>query len=350
MIARKFLFYMHALAGGGAERVWAVLASYMARQGHEVIFAVDFDAPENRGFLDSRIRLVTLPAGHVRSVLALAALLRREKPDTSFSGIGVSNLKHMLAALLAGRHRRAVISYHGFFPSEPERLSRLGNVATPVLTRLCGRAVAVSDGLLADLVAHRGASRARTLRIHNPVDPLDAPAALSAGELAARGPVVLFVGRMAPDKDLGTLLAAFARVTYPGARLAIVGEAARLGIADRVMFHGYQRNPGPFFREARAFALSSRRESFGNVVAEALAHGLPVVTTASAGPSEILDFGRFGTVVPIGDSEALARGLDRALAEPGDPAPRMARAALFAVERAGEAYAALAETIIAEAG
>lgn len=359
MQARKFLFYTHALAGGGAERVFAILASEFARRGHETLFAVDFDAPENRDFLDPRVRLVTLPAGHPRAVIALARLMRAERPEVSFSGIGVSNLKHMLASLLAGRQRRAILSYHGFFASEPQFLSRLGNRLTPLLTRLCGRAVAVSDGLRAALVDAHGASPARTVRIYNPVDALDPPEGLSRAALAARPPVVLFVGRMAPDKDLGTLLAAFARLTHPEARLEIVGdgperphfeaEAARLGLGGRVRFLGYQRNPGPAYRGARVFALASRRESFGNVVAEALAHGLAVVSTASAGPSEILAGGRFGALVPIGDAPALARALDSALADPGDPAPRMVRAADFTVARAADAYLALAETVIAEA-
>jgi glycosyltransferase involved in cell wall biosynthesis len=356
MHPRKFLFYMHALAGGGAERVFAILASEFARRGHEVLFAVDFDAPENRGFLDQSIRLVTLPRGHAGAVVALARLLRREKPDVSLSGIGVSNLKHMIAALMAGRHRRAIISFHGFFPSEPQFLSRIGNHLTPLLTRLCGGAVAVSDALADTLVRKHGASPARTMRIYNPVDPLEAPQSLSREALKGRDPVILFVGRMAPDKDIGTLLGAFARVTHPGARLAIVGDgperagfeaqAARMGHAARITFHGYQPNPGAAYRAARVFALTSRRESFGNVVAEALAHGLPVVTTASAGPSEIIDHGRFGAIVPIGDEAAFAAALDRALADPGDPAPRIARAAEFSIDRAADAYLALAEDLI----
>ncbi len=355
---RKFLFYMPALAGGGAERVWAVLASVFARAGHEVIFAVDFDRPENRGFLDSRVRLVTLHRNHAIAVVKLAALIRREKPDATLSGIGAANLKHTLAALLAGRARRAILSYHGFFPSEPQRLSRWGNNLTPVLTRLTGRAVAVSDGLRDALVRDHGAEPRRTQRIHNPVDPLGAPETLSSAELAARAPMVLFVGRLVPDKDLPTLIEAFARVTHPGARLAIVGDGplrseiearvASLGLAPRVDFLGYVADPSGIYRQARCIVLTSRFESFGNAIAEALAHGLPVVTTAAAGPAEILEQGRFGTVVPIGDVEAVAHALDAALAEPGDPAPRQARARHFSVENAAHAYLALIEAMIAE--
>lgn len=359
MHARKYLFYMHALAGGGAERVWALLASEFARRGHDVTFAVDFHSPENMDFLDARVRVVTLPSGHFRAVLGLASLLRREKPDVTLSGIGVSNLKHMLAALMAFRHRRAVLSFHGFFASEPQFLSRLGNHLAPILTRLCGRAVAVSDGLRTALIEQHHASARRVVRIYNPVySPKDA-SAVTAADLAARGPIVLYVGRMHADKDIPTLLRGFSRVTFPGAQLEIVGDgalrgemealAASLGIADRVTFCGYQSDPSIAYRRARVLALTSRRESFGNVVAEALEHGLPVVTTATDGPCEILEHGRYGTIVGIGDDETLARALDAALANPGDPAPRIAQAKLFAVDKATEAYLALTEEVIREA-
>ena len=359
MQSRKYLFYMHALAGGGAERVWALLASEFARRGHDVIFAVDFHSPENAGFIDPGVRVVTLPSGHPRAVLGLARLLREEKPDVSLSGIGVSNLKHMLAALMGLRHRRAVISFHGFFPSEPQFLSRLGNELAPVFTRLCGRAITVSDGLRTALIEKHHASARRVMRIYNPVYAASEAAVVTSEQLAARDPVVLFVGRMHQDKDIPTLLRAFQRVTYPGARLEIVGDGAlrpeleslavSLGIADRVSFLGYQADPSTAYRRARCLALTSQRESFGNVVAEALEHGLPVVTTATDGPCEILEHGRFGAIVGIGDDVSLARALDAALAEPGDPAPRIKQAKLFAVDKATDAYLAMTETVIAEA-
>lgn len=359
MQSRKYLFYMPALIGGGAERVWALLASEFARRGHDVTFAVDYDAAENETFIDPDVKRVTLPAGHFGATLGLARLLLTLKPDVSLSGLGVANLKHMIAALMTWRHRRTVISYHGFFASEPQFLSRLGNRLTPVFTRLCGRAVTVSDGLRNTLIARHGASARRLMRIYNPVYRAEGGQVRpDAAALAARAPTVLFVGRLNVDKDLPTLLSAFSKVTHAGATLSIVGdgplradlerEAARLGIADRVRFLGYLRDPSTAYRQARCLVLASKRESFGNVVAEALDHGLPVVATATDGPSEILEHGRFGAVVPIGDAGAIARAIDKALAEPGDPMPRMAHATAFAVDRATDAYLAMTEAVIAE--
>jgi glycosyltransferase involved in cell wall biosynthesis len=358
MRSRTFLFYMPALIGGGAERVWALLASEFARRGHRVLFAVDYEAEENNAYLNPAVQRITLPRTHFGAAIGLWRLLRAEKPDVSFSGLGVANLKHMIAAMMALRHRRAIISFHGFFASENRFLSRLGNHLAPVFTRLCGRAVAVSDGLRDALVQRYFASAGRTIRIYNPVFSPDNMPRVTAEELAEREPRVLFVGRMHPDKDLETLIRAFGRVKFPEARLELVGDGPQRpemealvrseGLAERVTFAGYLADPTDAYRRARVLALTSRLESFGNVVAEGLAHGLPVVSTATAGPGEILDHGRLGVIVPIGDATAVAAAIDAALADPGDPWPRMEHAALFSIERATDAYLAAAESVIAE--
>jgi glycosyltransferase involved in cell wall biosynthesis len=358
---RKILLYLPALIGGGAERVFALLASEFARRGHRVLFAVDYEAQENLGFLDPRVSLHLLPKGHLRATLGLAALLRQEKPDVTFSGIGVSNLKHMVAATLAGRRRRTVISFHAFFVTENTGLlTTIGNTLTPLFTRISGANVAVSDGLKSYLSEKEGACAARITRIYNPV--LDAPeeAVPDAETLRARAPSVLYLGRFHPDKDVGTLLKAFSLVRHPGARLVLGGDGAErpvyeaiaesLGIRGRCDFVGYLKNPGEVLSTAKVFAFSSIRESFGNVVAEALCYGLPVVTTASEGPSEIVAHGRYGTIVPIRDAQALAAAIDAALADPGDPAERADYARAFSVIHAADQYLALFEDVIARAG
>lgn len=134
-------------------------------------------------------------------------------------------------------------------------------------------------------------------------------------------PVAVGVGRLAAQKDFPTLLRAFARVrdAVP-ARLLILGEgpervhleelARELGVAGDVALPGFVENPYAWMRKADVFVLSSAWEGFGNVVAEALGLGVPVVTTdCPSGPAEIVGYGRYGSIAPVGDPTALAEAV-----------------------------------------
>jgi glycosyltransferase involved in cell wall biosynthesis len=356
---RKLLFYTHALAGGGAERVWALLASGFARRGHDVILATDWDASENLAYVDSRIRRVQVGRGKIGSVRNLAALLRRERPDAALSALSVSNLKLFAAALAAGSARTMIQSLHGFFQVEPGLLSRAGALGLPVSSRMTGATVAVSQVLREDLVRRFRTAPTRTFCIHNPIDidPSLPPPTLEA--LRARPPLLLAMGRLEPQKNFDLLLRAFALMRHPGARLAIVGEGSarpeltalvhELGLTARVDLPGYASQPWPWYDEAACLVVSSKSESFGLTLVEAMARGLPVVSTDCMGPREILEDGRFGTLVPFGDPPALAAALDAALADPGDPGPRVARAARFNLDRIVDSYDQLITRVIAAA-
>jgi len=356
---RALLFYLHALAAGGAERVWARLASGFAARGDRVVFVVDFEAEETLPFLSRDVALEVLPRGHGRATLALARLIAAHRPDASLSALAASNLKHAFAAALARRADRAIVSYHGFSASEPERLSRIGYRLMPLVSRLSAATVAVSGGLSADLVARFAVPPARAHVIHNPAAPEPFPAPLAAVALAARPPIVVAVGRLVPDKDYVTLLRAFARLEDGAARLVILGEgplrseleaeARALGVADRVEMPGYSTDVGARLEAARCLVVSSRREAFSLACVEGLAHGLPIVATACGGPEEILTAPQLGALVPVGDVAAVARGLAAALADPGDPAPRQARARDFSLVAALDRYDALIGEVIRHA-
>jgi glycosyltransferase involved in cell wall biosynthesis len=138
---------------------------------------------------------------------------------------------------------------------------------------------------------------------------------------ATEVPVIISVGRLAPQKDYATLLQAFALVrSRRPCRLIILGEgplrqeledqARKLGITTDISLPGFIDNPYSWMRNSQVFALSSRWEGFGNVVAEALGLGLPIVATdCPSGPAEILGHGRYGRLVPPGDVQGMAAAL-----------------------------------------
>ena len=356
----RILFHSWSLGGGGAERVFAVLASGLAQRGHDVIFSVEADAEHNVSFLDPAVRRYPSTGGRIETVKQLVQLFREEKPDVSLSAISACNLRHAIAACMAGRRHRAIMTYHGHASAEPEISNQMGYWATPATTRLMARTVAVSDGLREHIVRDWWGSAAKTIRIYNPTATVAAhEAAQTEAELLARPPTVLSIGSFLPRKNFLALIQAFARVRTPDARLVILGEGkmrgeleaeiARLKLTDRVSLPGYLTKTSDIFHQSRCFAFASREESFGLVLVEALAQGLPVVVTPSDGPNEILENGRYGDLVPHDDPDAMAAAIDRRLANPGDPSIRLARAAEYSVPTGLDAYEALIRQVVDEA-
>jgi glycosyltransferase involved in cell wall biosynthesis len=213
-----------------------------------------------------------------------------------------------------------------------------------------------------DLAAHFGIPRDRITVVHNPVvsgslkekaaAPVDHPWLASGAP-----PVVLSAGRLHPTKDYPTLIRSFARLRQVReARLLILGSgkndeetarrraelielAAELGVSEDVDLPGFVPNPLPYMARAAVFVLSSLWEGFGNVLVEALACGCPVVSTdCPSGPAEILDHGRYGRLVPVGDDSAMAEAIAATLKSPPDRDVLRARGALFTVDRAVDAY------------
>lgn len=356
---RRILLYTHALSGGGAERAWALLASGLARRGHEVLLVTDYQSPHNESYVEAGVKRVILGGGHASGVLALARLLDREKPDAALSALCVSNLKLFAASALARRRGRTILSYHGFFESEPQLLSRISFLLTPLLTRLTGRTLAVSNALRADLVAKWRALPERTSRIYNPVTWGGPLVEVTEAGLKRRAPLVLAVGRLIDGKNFAALLRAFAAVEPRDARLVILGEGPerarleaeilRLGLQGRVDLPGYVGEPWHWYARASCLAVSSRRESFGMTLVEALAHGLPVVSTDCGGPREIISGGAIGRIVRPGDDAGMAGAISAALADPGPPGPRQRRAGRFTAELAIDAYEKLISRVAAEA-
>ena len=115
--------------------------------------------------------------------------------------------------------------------------------------------------------------------------------------------------------------------------------AAELGIGCDVELPGFAPNPLAYMARAAVFVLSSTWEGFGNVLVEALACGCPVVSTdCPSGPAEILDRGRYGRLVPVGDDAAMAEAILATLDAPPDPNVLRARGGLFSADRAVESY------------
>jgi exopolysaccharide biosynthesis WecB/TagA/CpsF family protein len=218
-----------------------------------------------------------------------------------------------------------------------------------------------------DLCSAAGIRRAKISVIYNPVVDEDfarkcagPPPHPWLAEKAA--PVFVSVGRLTAQKDLFTLLAALRILLDTGkARLVLVGEgeseaalrryAIQRGIAHAVAFVGYQANPLPWIRHADALVSSSRYEGLGNAIVEALACGTQVIATdCPHGPSEVLLEGALGTLVPVGDAEALAEAMARVTARSVEAEKLQARAAGFTAAACADAHLNLFRRIMVGRG
>jgi glycosyltransferase involved in cell wall biosynthesis len=194
--------------------------------------------------------------------------------------------------------------------------------------------VAVSRGAADDLARWSGIPRELVEVVYNPVITSNGLAA--ANQLPdhpwfgpGQPPVILGVGRLTPQKDFPTLIRAFSHVRRQrAARLLILGEgeerpaltalANELGVADDVDLPGFRDNALAYMASSALFVLSSAWEGLPTVLIEALAVGTPVVSTdCPSGPREILQEGRLGPLVPVGDAAALSAAMLKMLQGPG---------------------------------
>lgn len=265
---------------------------------------------------------------------ALRRYLSRRRPQAIIAFLNYPNISLLLATQLGKGDTRVYVNLRNHISSSVAGAKSRRMREMPVLMRnlfhLADGVVAVSEGVAEDIARLTDTPQGRVTTIFNPVyrpDMLE----LAGGPaphpwLRQRDiPVVLGAGKMKPQKDFATLLKAFARLRQQRpARLVILGDgdgkaalealAGELGVRADVDFPGYVDNPYVWFRHAAVFALSSAWEGLPNVLIEAMACGCPVVSTdCPSGPAEILDRGRFGRLVPVGDDAALAAAIQATL-------------------------------------
>ena len=290
----------------------------------------------------------------------LIQYLRREKPNVLLAAKTHTNLVALWAAKLAKTTTRVVIS---------ERTT-LGDITKtskkwrwrfilPVLAHeypKAGGIITVSNGVKEELAIHTGLPPQKITTIYNPLltkkikgkslEVINHPWFQKEDST----PIILGVGRLVPQKDFSTLIKAFSRVRRSRpAHLVIIGEgrqrsefttlAQSLGIEKDIWMPGFFDNPYAFMSKASMLVLSSIYEGLPNVLIEALACGCPIVSTdCPSGPSEILEKGKFGTLVPMGDIHALAQAIHHTLNNPPNRNDLPLRAADFDIEKVSRQY------------
>jgi glycosyltransferase involved in cell wall biosynthesis len=328
----------------------AELAQAFALRGAETDLVVMRASGPYLSLLPPNVRVIDLRASRAAvAVPALARYLRRNKPFTLLSTLTHANVAAVAASVISQARTRVFVREANYLSVAARHDTTFRRRLLPLVARWLyprsSSVIAVSNAVADDL-SSCGIPRERIRVIHNPV-PCAELRRLATEPLAdpwfAPGmpPVILAVGRLSPQKDYPNLLRAFALLRRQhDCRLLILGEGEErptlqrlveeLGITADVRMPGFAENPFPFMANAAMLVLASAWEGLPNVLLQACVLGCPVVSTDCPGGSrEILEGGRLGALVPVGDSSALADALAHTLAAPVDRAALRARGEAF---------------------
>lgn len=374
----KILRVIARLNVGGPARHVVLLDRGLRGRGHDTRLVHGSLAPGEAslehlavesGLPTTKIRELGRRVSPVSDLRAFAQLLRlvfREAPDVIHTHTAKAGTLGRLAAgmfnITRPRRRRCLVvhTFHGhvltgYFRPTTNIAIRL---AERTLARMTDRVVTISPAQRDDIVNRfRVAVASRTTMIPLGLDlaalaRLDAAAPQLRGQLGIpeRAPVIGYVGRFVPIKDLATLIGAFAQVVQhvPDAVLLMVGDGpvrseleslvATLSLQRQVHFLGWIEELAPLYATIDICALASLNEGTPVALIEAMAAAKAVVATRVGGIADVVEHERTGLLVPPGDPEALADAIARLAADPGErcrmgAAGRQAVVARFSHER-----------------
>lgn len=334
---KRVAFLLPNLKAGGLERVGLNLLKGMIECNVKLDLVLTSAEGEFLKYVPPEIRVIDLksPIGYgiktaSQVTIPLINYLNKEKPDIVVSHLYIYNVFAAIAKFMAISPAYLVLVEHAVIYRSKKEAKGIQGWLLPLLIRyfypLADVVLAVSHSLARQFETDLKLKPGIIKTIYNPVidenlfvkakEPVDHPW-FKDGE----PPVILGVGRLVVQKDFITLIRAFAIVRQTQtARLVILGDGPEkrkleakvreLGLENDVALLGFTANPYAYMERAKVFVLSSAWEGLPTVLIEAMAVGTPVVSTnCKSGPEEILDGGKYGELVSVGNSEAMAQSI-----------------------------------------
>ncbi len=337
------VFHLPKLTLGGVEMNAIKLAKEYLKMGHSVKFLVHSFSGEYCVDIPKEIEIVDLETRNIFiAVPKLKKWFRNNKIDILISSRDLYNsvllwIKHRYKFdfyLIASCHTNAVIE-HQLFKNKMRRLKTYLYMKMAKCTyRYADEIVAVSKGVAESITEYTKIPASKISVIYNPI--IDDQFELKKTEslngddcFNVEGPIVLAAGRLTEQKNFGLLINAFSIVVkkIPNAKLFIFGRGEENdalnnlikqdGLEKNVFIHDFVSNLLKYMIRSDLFALSSNWEGFGNVLAEAMGCGVPLVSTdCPSGPREILEDGKYGILVDTNNPDSLANAIVEQLINP----------------------------------
>lgn len=354
----KIGIFIPTLTGGGAQRVAINLASGLVERGCDVEIIVIREEGALVKSVHPKVDIVSL--GAERTALSIPSLswkMYNDDFDAIISFMGYVNVCAMISQFISFSDHVSILTEHTSVSAHSGAQGGRGYVVqylSEILYPVADAVVGVSEGVKNDLRKEVNLQDSQVCKVYNPVvtNELHRLANVSVDHpwFGNSEPVILGVGRLIRDKNFELLIRAFQQLNERReARLIILGEGPERsnleqevrhqGISDRVDMPGFKRNPYCYMSASDVVVLSSSREGFGNVLVEAMACGTPVVSTdCPSGPSEILEGGKWGPLVPVGDVDKLSDAIQSTLEDPPSSMELKMRSKNFTDEKIAKKY------------
>ena len=323
--------FVSTLNFGGAERAAVTLANELSRRFERVdLIAMDPSGPL-RDLLAEEVHVVDLGTSQGRrTFLKLVSYLRREKPDIVMSLLTVPTILLGLTKVVLMRKSPFLVgSERSYYSDIYEREGRarllysLYYLAARIAYRLTDCNIALTTGIRDRMVSRNLVKRSKTVVLPNAIDLSKRVVFSRAKRSERRCMNLLAIGRLNELKDYPTMIRAVKIVQENyDVHLDILGEGElrnqlslliqELGLEKQISLRGNFLETQTWFERTDVFVLSSLAEGFPNVLLEALAHGIPIVSTdCPTGPRDIVNSQEFGELIPMRNPKALAEALIR---------------------------------------
>ena len=355
----KIMIIMPNLCGGGAEKLHVNLANYWVNLGYEVEFVLMQKKGDLLDLLSPQVLVTDLKVNRILGIILPLAGYLKSNEGIILAVMWPVTTVSVISWLLSGFKQKIILSDHNFLSISTIRelnISRLTLKFTMGVTyRLATHVIAVSKGVKADLQGLSGLPNRKISVIYNPVTQIPFPSGQVKQEIKDLWSRefryhILAVGSLENQKGFDDLIIAFSKVCKKvNAQLIILGEGSKreflsnlvlkLDLEGKVSMPGFVKNPNLWFETADLFVLSSKWEGFGNVIVEALECGVPIVSTdCDSGPREILQNGKYGTLVSVGDNDALSSSIYNSLLAHHDKSALIARSKDFSIDKISQQY------------
>ncbi|RDY27391.1 glycosyltransferase [Romboutsia weinsteinii] len=328
----KIALFIPTLEIGGAEKVMINLAKGFSELGYDIDIILVKAKGDYLKQVPKSVNIVDLNSkSAMASISSLTTYLVNAKPYALISAIENCNVAALIAKKRAKVDTKVIVTIHTTLSRILEDVKnikvKLNMILQKKLYKRADKIVAVANNTAEDAAKVLGILRDDIDVIYNPIindELINKSKENVSGKFFNQEGVknLLAVGRLNEAKGFDTLIKGFNLLLKQrtDVRLTILGEGEKrpeleqiideLGINDYVDMPGFCENPYAYMSKCSIFVLSSKWEGLSNVIIEAMSCGARIISTdCKSGPKEILDNGRYGKLVPVGDEQEICKGI-----------------------------------------